>query len=285
MVWQRPECRWRGVVALAAMLFVAGWGPTPASADVLGGVDVAPVSGSDETLVSGVVNDVQCPAGTTDSFFDVIGPDIGTGAARGAGEIGFLGQAARDGRGESSFVGSSIANLRTVSAGAFAATGRYHIRLRCERGAATTDTYATALDYTAGGMGSFTVQAPRPASARPAVSGPPGAASKFPAPATADGGATSALGGAATAVPKDVPTPVLQGAATPAAGANTPGTSGLDVGTPGTPTPARAASSSIGWLALAVLGVGAVVLLERKRRRWFVAANSTQPNAAGAGRR
>lgn len=269
MVWQRPEYRWRGVVVLAVMLFVAGWGTTPASADVLGGVDVAPVSGSDETLVSGVVNDVQCPAGTTDSFFDVIGPDIGTGAARGAREIGFLGQAARDGRGESSFVGSSIANLRTVSAGAFAATGRYHIRLRCERGAATTDTYATVLDYTAGGGGSFTVQAPRPASARPAVSGPPGAASESPAPATADGGATTALGGAAT----------------PAAGANTPGTSGLDVGTPGTPTPARAASSSIGWIALAVLGVGAVVLLERKRRRWFVAANSTQPNAAGAGRR
>ena len=33
----------------------------------------------------------NCPAGTTDSFFDLIGDDIGPGAD-GQGEIGFLGQ-------------------------------------------------------------------------------------------------------------------------------------------------------------------------------------------------
>ena len=243
---------WRSAVVLSGALAVGLVAPVPASAEVLGAVVVTPTSGTDTTLFGGVVTGARCPAGTDDSFFDVTGSDIGVGAPRGVGEMGFLSAASRAGRGDETFRGASIANLRTVGAGAFSASGRYTIRLRCERGAATSDTYQAVLTYTAGGAGAFTVQAP----ARPP-------ASPAPSPIASPGSGVTASGKAGGAALPTAPASAVAPAGDPAAGA-----SRADAGST---SPAAASESEIasgGWLALGVLGVGGALALAVRKRGW-----------------
>ena len=265
----------RPVCVLAALLALGAWGVAPASADVFGAVAVSPLSGTDSTLFGGVVTGATCPAGTSDSYFDVVGDDIGVGAARGQGQMGFLGPGSKAGRANEAFVGASVANLRAVSAGSFAASGRYRIRLRCETGAITTDTYETILDYTAGGAGSFRIQAPQPARVSPAPSGSPGAASILVSPTPVGGVATAASGGVGSPAPGAATAPASASAGEPSPGRLSADGLGGDSG-PGDRS-AETGSALVwgGWLALAAAGVAGGLLLVGRKRGWrFVSSRA-----------
>lgn len=265
----------RRFMVLSVVLAGCGWAATPASAEVLGAVVVSPLSGTDSTLFGGVVRGANCPAGTSDSFFDVVGSDIGVGAPRGMGEIGALGQASQAGRGDETFRGASIANLRTVGAGAFAASGRYTIRLRCERGAVTTDTYETVMTYTAGGAGSFTVPAPPRTPALVAPSASAGLDTRAPGPSPGEAATTPGSGGATTPAPGGSPATKASGAATSASasaagspGAFPAGSSLANAGTPAPPAGSETATGSSGWLVLAAIGLGGALVLAARNRGW-----------------
>lgn len=282
----------RRFMVLSAVLAGCGWAATPASAEVLGAVVVSPLSGTDSTLFGGVVRGANCPAGTSDSFFDVVGSDIGVGAPRGMGEIGALGQASQAGRGDETFRGASIANLRTVGAGAFAASGRYTIRLRCERGAVTTDTYEIVMTYTAGGAGSFTVPAPPRTPALVAPSASAGLDTRAPDPSPGEAATTPGSGGATTPAPSGSPATKASGAATSASasaagspGAFPAGSSLANAGTPAPPAGSETATGSSGWLVLAAIGFGGALVLAARKRGWrSVLPLGTRP-AVPTGRR
>ena len=153
-----------GLSMTLATTGLAALTPTAASAAVIGSVNVTvagatPSSGTDASQFSGSVT-AACPAGTNDSYFDIIGNDIGPGAPAGTGEIGALGQGSSTGQGPQSFTGANISNLRSTNAGAFATSGPYRIRFNCVKGAATLDTYETTMNYVAGTGGFFTIVAP-----------------------------------------------------------------------------------------------------------------------------
>lgn len=198
-----------GVVLLLSNLLATGALPTAsASAAVLGGVDMRPRSGNDQTLFFGSIPDAHCPKGTLDSYFEIFGSDIGMEAPGGSGDMGFLGQGTVEGRGMQSFNGASIANLKTTNAGAFSRSGAYRIRFGCIDGRGRpTDSYERVLDYAAGVPGVFTLR-PGPASppAPPARPAPPSAAkpatAALPSPrATAGPGSSSSPPGVALVRP------------------------------------------------------------------------------------
>ena len=164
--WTRPAgaiCLISGTAALATLA------PGVASAAVLGSISVSPTSGTDSTLFSGSIANAQCPAGTANSFFQIIGADVGTNGS------GYLGDGTTTGQGRQGFVGASIANLKSTNTGSFSASGAYRITFNCESAAGITDTYRTTLNYVAGGAGAFSIQAPPPPPPPPAspVASPP----------------------------------------------------------------------------------------------------------------
>lgn len=286
--------RRRSAVVLAAVVALSWSGSVPAAADVLGEVVVTPSSGQDTTLFRGAVTGADCPAGTDDALFDVIGSDVGVGAARGQGEIGFLGPASRDGRGDQAFVGASIANLRAVGAGAFTTSGPYRIRLRCQRGAELTAAYETVLDYTAGGAGSFTVRGPR--RPVPASATSPGRPRSVVGEAGPVAGATDvAPTSAAVPAPLDPGMPLPGGAgvsapggaAAPSTGSGPAGGAGALAATSSTPARTEPGAGLIGWIGLAVvvIGAGALALAGLERRWRLLTMHGVQPADAGSGRR
>ena len=166
--WTRPAgaiCLISGTAALATLA------PGVASAAVLGSISVSPTSGTDSTLFSGSIANAQCPAGTANSFFQIIGADVGANGS------GYLGDGTTTGQGRQGFVGASIANLKSTNTGSFSASGAYRITFNCESAAGITDTYRTTLNYVAGGAGAFSIQAPPPPPppppASPVASPPP----------------------------------------------------------------------------------------------------------------
>ena len=159
--WTRPAgaiCLISGTAALATLA------PGVASAAVLGSISVSPTSGTDSTLFSGSIANAQCPVGTANSFFQIIGADVGANGS------GYLGDGTTTGRGQQGFVGASIANLKSTNTGSFSASGAYSITFNCESAAGITDTYKTTLNYVAGGTGAFTIQAPPPPPPSPPAS-------------------------------------------------------------------------------------------------------------------
>lgn len=144
-----------GAAFVGTVVGVLGAGQASAAAP-LGPVFVEPQKGTDTTLFHGAVGEAQCPKGTEEALFDVIGDDIGEKVPHGSQMIGFLGQAAVP-SGTVEFGNNAVVNLRTVSPGAFTHSGTYRIRLRCMTGADQKATYETKLEYTAGGAGSFRI--------------------------------------------------------------------------------------------------------------------------------
>lgn len=138
----------RPVAVLSATAIVSSGlllAAAPASAAVLGdggSIAVNPLTGVNNTLFVGTLS-AACPAGTTDSYFTISGPDI-------TEENGFLGQGTADGTGANNFSGASIANLRSTAAGSFSANGVYKIRFNCFGASSVTDYYETTMNYTFG---------------------------------------------------------------------------------------------------------------------------------------
>ena len=145
----------RSLLALLASAVAAGALATvaaaPASGAVLGQVTVNPTSGNDQTLFGGSAT-TDCPAGTTDSYWTIDGPDLPRDTA-------FLGAGNSSGDGPQSFSGAAISNIRAVEAGSFSASGAYRIRFNCFGESSVTDTYEAQLNYTAGGAGAWTISA------------------------------------------------------------------------------------------------------------------------------
>ena len=133
-----------GGAVLAATLATAGLAvvtTSTASAAIRGQVTVNPASGNHATIFSGTAT-TDCPADSQGSLFTLEGPNLDPFQA-------FLGNGTATGDGAQSFVGASIANLKTNNAGSFTATSVYRIVFSCINGAgAATDTYEANLNYT-----------------------------------------------------------------------------------------------------------------------------------------
>ncbi|HWH28758.1 MAG TPA: Ig-like domain-containing protein, partial [Mycobacteriales bacterium] len=149
----------RALVAVTSTALVSAGlavvGVTPASAAVLPNVpQINPSTGNDQTIFGGSVTG-QCPAGTTDVFWDISGPDL-------PAEQAILAPGANNGVGPQSFSGASIANLKSANAGSFATAGTndYKIRFNCFGQSSVTDFHEVTLRYTTGGAGSWTIVYP-----------------------------------------------------------------------------------------------------------------------------
>ena len=145
------------VASLASTGVLLGISSASAVPTVIGdGVTIAPASGTDSTLFSLTVPNAACPSGTIYTQFALNGPGIVNDATQ-PGGYG-IGGGATGTTGLQEAVGLTIANIRTVNAGSFAASGTYTFAFQCWDAAfvAPTDEYLTTLTYTAGGEGSFT---------------------------------------------------------------------------------------------------------------------------------
>ena len=206
--WTRPAgaiCLISGTAALATLA------PGVASAAVLGSISVSPTSGTDSTLFSGSIANAQCPAGTANSFFQIIGADVGANGS------GYLGDGTTTGQGRQGFVGASIANLKSTNTGSFSASGAYRITFNCESAAGITDTYRTTLNYVAGGAGAFSIQAPPPPPPPPPASPVASPVASPPAPPPASPVASPPASPAASPVASPPASPVASPVASPPA--------------------------------------------------------------------
>ena len=150
------------VAGLSAALATTGLGAfsvTTASAGVIGPVIVTPVAGGNDASQISVSVTAACPVGTNNTFFDILGSDIGPSAADPLRDLGFLGQGTSTGQGPQTSTPTPIANLKNTNAGSFSTSGPYRVRYNCAAGATTVDTYEAVLNYTAGGAGAFTITA------------------------------------------------------------------------------------------------------------------------------
>jgi hypothetical protein len=182
------------VVLLIGVVIIGAASQTRARAADLGQLEVAPLKGTDSTLFNGYIQASHCPAGTSDSYWTVDGPDLPRDTA-------FLAPGNRTGTGPQKFRSAAISNLRTVNAGAFSRSGTYFIRFSCvPANGKVKDSYEVELRYHAGGQGSFEVRGAKlipakvldPTYGTPAPAAPAGAspgASSRPQSSTAGGAA------------------------------------------------------------------------------------------------
>lgn len=198
-----------------------------AHAAVLGGIEVSPTVGHDETLFTGAIKDARCPKGTGDSFFTVDGRDLPSNSAN----IGF---GKDNGTGYQYFRNASIANIRATNSGAFTHSGAYTIRFSCVRASdgKVVDSYTRDMDYVAGGKGLWRLRGyPKSGPTRVPLPGNPYAIDPYATVATA------------------TPTPISSGSsATPGGSVATPSGSGATATASSSPSTAvargdRAASS------------------------------------------
>jgi hypothetical protein len=138
-------------VTLLALVVVATSGGRARAAD-LGPVGVKPRVGTNNTLFFGYLAHAKCPAGTTDSYWTVDGPDLPHDTA-------FLGQGNASGTGEQQFRGASIANVRTAYPDSFRRSGTYFVRFSCvPPDGKVRDSYQVPLLYRVAGRGSWQAQ-------------------------------------------------------------------------------------------------------------------------------
>ncbi len=154
--------RFQRAIAAAAIAVVAGAGlavvtSSSASAATLGGVTLSPASGTNGTLFSLNVANAACPAGTIYTQFSVNGSGLVNDATQPGGYGIGGGATPANGIGPITIGGNSIANIATVNAGSFVASGTYIFSFDCfDASFNITDQYINTMTYTAGGAGAFT---------------------------------------------------------------------------------------------------------------------------------
>jgi len=151
--------RFQRAIAAAAIAVVAGAGlavvtSSSASAATLGGVTLSPASGTNGTLFSLNVANAACPAGTIYTQFSVNGSGLVNDATQPGGYGIGGGATPANGIGPITIGGNSIANIATVNAGSFVASGTYIFSFDCfDASFNITDQYINTMTYTAGGAG------------------------------------------------------------------------------------------------------------------------------------